>query len=106
MNIELHIERIVLDGLDVGPRDRPTLQATIESELVRLLTSGGVSSQLLSGGALRSLSAGEIQVPIRASGAELGIQIAQAVHSGIGAEGANSRSQFSSNPIGTGKVFR
>lgn len=103
MNIELHIERIVLDGLDVGPRDRRTLQATIETELVRLLTSGGVSSQLLSGGALRSLSAGEIQVPIRASGAELGNQIAQAVHSGIGAEGDG---QFSSNPNGPSNIFR
>lgn len=106
MNIELHIERIVLDGLDVKPRDRWTLRAAVESELARLLARGGLSSQLLSGGALRSLSAGEIQVPMQTSGAQLGNQIAQAVHSGIGAEGASPRSQFSSNPIGTSKTFR
>ena len=105
MNIELHIERLVLDGLDVGPRDRRTLHAAIESELSRLLASGGLSSQLLSGGALRSLGAGEIQVTKQISGAQLGNQIAQAVHSGIGAEAASPQAHFSSKAIGPAKTF-
>jgi len=86
MNIELHIERIVLDGLPVAPRDRAHLQAAIETELSRLLAAGGLRSELLSGGAMRSLGAGEIQVTNNMSPLHLGNRIAQAVHGGVGGQ--------------------
>lgn len=91
MNINLHIERMVLDGLQVSPRDRAQLQAAVEGELARLLGTDGLRSELLSGGTLRSLGAGEIHVTNQMSPVHLGNQIAQAVHSGVGADTANTR---------------
>lgn len=85
MNIELHIERLILDGLQLEPRDRSHLQAAVEGELTRLLAAGGLRSELLSGVAVRSLGAGEIHMTNQMSAAHLGNHIAQAVHGGIGA---------------------
>jgi hypothetical protein len=86
VNIELHIERLILDGLSVEPRERPHLQAAVEAELTRLLTAGGLRSELLSGGAVRSLGAGEIHVTNQMRASHLGSHIAQAVHGGLGPE--------------------
>jgi hypothetical protein len=91
VNIELHIERLILDGLQVEPRNRAHLQAALEAELTRLLTVDGLRSELLSGGAVRSLSAGEIHVENPMSAAHLGSHIAQAVHGGIGPERGPTR---------------
>jgi hypothetical protein len=91
VNIELHIERLVLDGLQVAPRDRAHLQAAVEVELTRLLAAGGLRSELLSGAAMRSLGAGEIHVTNNMSPVHLGNRIAQAVHGGVGADTANAR---------------
>jgi hypothetical protein len=84
MNIELHIERLILDGLQVERGERGDLQASVEAEFSRLLTSGGLRSELLSGARMRSLSAGEIQLTNHTSPAHLGTDIAKAVHAGVG----------------------
>ena len=91
MNVELHIERLVLEGLQLEPRHRSLLQAALEAELTRLLMTSGLRADLLSGGAMRSLGAGEIQVTNQISPLHLGNQIAQAVHGGVGAETGNAR---------------
>ncbi len=44
MNINLHIERLVLDGITLSPGESPLLKAAVEAELTRLLMSGGVRS--------------------------------------------------------------
>jgi len=105
MNIELHIERLILDGLQVEPRDRSPLLAAVQVELTRLLAAGGLRSELLSGGALRSIGAGEIQVTNQIDPLQLGNQIAQAVHGGVGVENAgqhreNAASSISSESLG------
>ena len=84
MNIELHIERLVLDGVPVSPRDHANLQAAVEAELTRLLAAGGLRSELLAGGAMPSLGAGEFQMTNKLGVAHLGNQIAHAVHGGVG----------------------
>jgi hypothetical protein len=84
---------MVLDGLYVAPRDRAHLQAAVEAELVRLLAADGLRSELLSGGAMRSLGAGEINVTNNMSPLHLGNHIAQAVHGGVGAATPNARSR-------------
>lgn len=85
MNIELHIERLVLEGLEVEPRHRSHLQAALEGELARLLATAGLRSELLTGGAMRSLRAGEVHLANQMQAAQLGNHIAQAVYGGIGA---------------------
>ena len=92
MKINLHIERLVLDGLPVGAGQSGLIQSAIETELARLLTEGGLSSELMAGGAMPRLTASPIQLTNDATPARLGQQIARAVHSGIGGQAANERS--------------
>jgi hypothetical protein len=87
VNIELHIERLILDGLQVERGERADLQASVEAELSRLLTSGGLRPELMSGVRMRSLAGGEMQLTNQTLPAHLGTDIAKAVHVGIGAEG-------------------
>lgn len=84
MNIYVHIERLILDGVSVPPAERPVLQAAVEAELARLLAEGGLSSDLQSGGALPSLPAGGIELPAEGNAGRLGNQIARAVYRGLG----------------------
>lgn len=84
MPIELHIERLILDGINASPRDRGTIQASVEAELTRLLTEGGLSHELSGGIALPSLRAGSLNLSTGGDPAQLGAQIARAVYDGIG----------------------
>lgn len=84
MNINLHIERLVLDGISPSPGERPLLQASVEKELTRLLASGGLSDALQSGGALYNVRTAGIQLANEVGPTRLGEQIAGAVYGGIG----------------------
>ncbi len=84
MNIVVHIERLVLDGLSIGPGQGARVQAAVESELSRLLTEGGLASGLQSGGAFANVRANSITPATGVHPTRLGQQIAQSVYSGIG----------------------
>ncbi len=85
MNIHVHIERLILDGIDIPPGQRPLVLGAVEAELARLLAAGGLKADLLAGGALPSVRAGTIDSrPNDPTG--LGQQIAHAVYRGIGPE--------------------
>jgi hypothetical protein len=84
-NINLHIERIVLDGIRFTPQEQRQFRAVVESELTRLLVERGMSSDLQTAGALRSVPAQPIHVVDR-SPAALGQQVAQSIYGGIGHE--------------------
>ena len=84
MNTNVHIERLVLDGIDLPYPQRPLLQAAVEAELARLLAAGGVAPSLRVGGALASVPGGAIHLAEGSDPAHLGTQIARAVHRGIG----------------------
>jgi hypothetical protein len=83
MNINLHIERLVLDDVAVGPGGSQQLQQTVQAELVRLLTAGGLSSELAGGAALPTVPGKTIQTGGDNAG-QLGRQIAGSIYSGIG----------------------
>jgi len=84
MTINLHIDRLILDGLPMPHSQRPLLQAAVEAELTRLLTTDGLSPGLSAGGAIPHLPASSLQLPHDNSPAQLGRQIAQSVYGGIG----------------------
>jgi hypothetical protein len=84
MNINLHIERLILEGIPLSPAHRPQLQAAAAAELSRLLAAGGLSPALLAGGALPFVPAAAIQLDAGGGPAQWGTQIAQAVYSGLG----------------------
>ena len=76
MNIRVHIERLVLDGLPISRHDGPSVQAAVEAELGRLLAAGKLSPELRAGGALASVRANSIKVKKNSTPVTLGQQIA------------------------------
>lgn len=85
MKLNLHIERLILDGIDLTPRQRHQLQASMTAELTRLLSHNGVAPHFASGIALNRLSTSAVQWN-GDNPAQLGQQIAQSVYGGIGHE--------------------
>lgn len=84
MNLSVHIERLILEGLPIMPGQGGLVRAAVEQELSQLLAAGGLSPELSAGGARPSVRAGDIQLANDMHPARLGRQIARAVYSGIG----------------------
>ena len=84
MNINLHIERLVLDGLPIDHHQGPLIRAAVEVELGRLLTANGLANSLMAGGAVPSVPAPGIQMSEASNPARLGQQIGHAIYGGIG----------------------
>ena len=84
MNINIHIERLILDGLPITHNQGPLVQAAVEAELARLLAADGLASSLQAGGSLHRMPGGSIQLMGDGNPNTLGQQIARAVYGGIG----------------------
>ena len=84
MNINVHIERLVLDGVSIPHSQRPILQAAVEAELARLLTANGLAHSWQMSGAVPNVPAEGIQLAGEGDPGHLGRQIAQSVYGGIG----------------------
>jgi hypothetical protein len=80
MNIHVHIERLILDGLPVTSSQGVLVQAAVERELARLLTAG---MPAVTGGGLPSIQGGNLQLGSRVTPGRLGQQIGRAIHSGL-----------------------
>lgn len=83
MNINIHIERIVLDGVSIPYYQRPLLQTAVETELARLLVTDGLASGLQASVATPCSSADAIKLTGDSDPTVLGQQIAQAVYGGL-----------------------
>ncbi|SFN33360.1 hypothetical protein SAMN05216386_0529 [Nitrosospira briensis] len=84
MNINLHIDRLILDGINIPHSQRHLLQASVEGELTRLLTEGGVAQRSVSGTALPHVQASGMNLSSATDPTYLGRQIAQSVYGGFG----------------------
>jgi hypothetical protein len=84
MKINVHIERLVLEGLPVGGHDGPRVRAAVTAELERLIRVQGISGQLRSTGAVPEIRAEPLHLGERTSARRLGTQIARAVYGGLG----------------------
>jgi len=89
MNINVHIERLILDGVPESHAQGLIIGAAVETELARLLATGGLDSSLQSSGAWPSVPVSAVQLAA-SKPAQLGQQIAQAVYGGIGQERAST----------------
>jgi hypothetical protein len=83
MKINLHIERLVLEGLPLSSGQAPIVQLAVQQELTRLLQSNGIAPALISGGAMAHAPSGNMQLATEASPRQMGTQIAQSVHEGL-----------------------
>jgi hypothetical protein len=84
MNIHLHIERLILDGLPLGAGQGALVQAAVEAELARLLVQGGIAPSLQAGGAVPSVRTSTIQPTAQSTPSQMGQQIAHSVYTGMG----------------------
>lgn len=84
MNVRLHIERLVFDGLPVSDAAMPHVRAAIEAELTELIARGGLAAGLGGNQVLPLLRGAELQMPAGLDDAGLGRQIALALYGGIG----------------------
>jgi hypothetical protein len=82
MKINLHIERLVLDGMPIDRTQGGKLRAAVEQELTRLL-AGGLAQQLRQGGAVPVLRGGRIRIQKSTNAGALGRDIARTLHQGI-----------------------
>jgi len=80
----VYIERLILDGIDVPPAQRPMLQARVQTELSRLLARGRISPDVAADRAVPSRLAGSFQYAGDHDPVRLGGQIARSLYSRIG----------------------
>lgn len=78
MNINFHIERVILEGVPIAAASHPGLRAVIESELANLLAREGLPG--ISAGAAPYLSGGALRLTSESKPAQIGSQIAHALH--------------------------
>jgi hypothetical protein len=81
MNINVHVELLILDGLPVSTSQASLVQAALETELMRLFAEQGLRSS--SAGVVPHVAAGSIQLTEHSKPAQLGSQIAQTLHSSL-----------------------
>jgi hypothetical protein len=82
MKMNIHIERLVLEGLPVKGEHKEHILAAVQHEMRQLLAEGPAGDFAVSG-AIPALRGGSINVPPNPAPAQLGRQIARAVHQGI-----------------------
>jgi len=80
MNIRLHIEQLVLRGVELTPTQRRQLQASLETELTRLLAQGGLAPAMLHGAMMPDPARRNFHNTGSRDAALLGTQIAQSVY--------------------------
>jgi len=83
VNINLHIERLVLDGVSVEPQQRAELKAAVQTQLSHLLMSEGIGSSLQSHNNFREISGGSILTENLHKPTSFGEQIGDAVYRSI-----------------------
>lgn len=93
MNINVHIERLILDGLPVTSDQGSSVHAAVETELARLLADKGFDCS--SGYAVPHLTASPIHLASAIKPWSVGQQIAKAVHGGLTSETRLSRKESS-----------
>lgn len=80
MTFHLHIDHIALEGLDIPRHQRPQLQAALEQELGRLLTTQGIPPGLQHDVYIPNLP-GTLTLRGKPSPTQVGQQAAQLIYS-------------------------
>ena len=87
MSLHLHIDRLVLEGTSLTPRDGAQLQAALAAELTGLLQSRGLHPELGKDIALPSLPVSTMLLPPVTEASTFGRQLAQHLAGPLTAQG-------------------
>jgi hypothetical protein len=80
--INIHIDRIVLDGITLSAHDEPRFREVLQTELHRLITSEGLPGTFDNGANVPRVSS-EMGTPAQSNPTRLGTQLAQATYKGM-----------------------
>jgi hypothetical protein len=87
MSVNLHIERLVLDGLPVDARDGARVEAAVRAELVGRMAESGVPAGLKTGFNKSRILAPMLRLNSSFHAKEIGTQIGAGIYSAF--EGLN-----------------
>ena len=79
MNINIDIEKLVLEGVSISPSQGRKLQGLVEAELARLLRTKGIPDNWNSGGVMSHVPRGAIQLKPGSNPTQMAQQIAQEI---------------------------
>jgi hypothetical protein len=85
MDIDLKIEKLILEGFE--PADRERMVAAIKQELFRLLAGRELPQSLAQRGSLAQLDGGQFQMAAGAPVETVGVQVAQQIYAGLAGKG-------------------
>lgn len=83
MNIDIHIEQLLLDGIAATPRQLADLKSSFENRLAHLLAQEGIGSRLQKGGAVNTIQTDPMGPVPNNDPSYLGEWIARSVHGGL-----------------------
>ncbi len=83
MNINLHIDRLIIDGLGIQPHQRDELKAAVTAAIREQLVAQGNGFSARSAVQQYSVNAGSIAIADNPNAESLGHQIGHAVGGGI-----------------------
>lgn len=83
MDIHLHIDRIVLDGLSLGHHDHHQVMRAVELELANLLQIQGLGEPFQKSGAIPVIPAGTINLELNQNPGSLGQTLARSIYGGL-----------------------
>ena len=84
MNINMHIERLIIDGVDIRPNQKKELLLVLEATLKQQLLNHGVNSKMISNHNRNSVTGDAITFGTNPDTVNLGQLIGKAVYRGIG----------------------
>ena len=80
-NIEIYIDRIVLDGFD--HLNKAELNAAVQEHLMTMISNGGLPNGLMNSGYHRKLNGGEMKLNNQSKTSQIGGDIASGIFKGI-----------------------
>ena len=81
--IRVHVERLILEGVELNSIERVRFERSLISELTRLLEAPGSASSIANHGRLASLDAGGIRLIQGESGHAAGARVARSVFASL-----------------------
>lgn len=84
MNVHVHIERVMLDGVPFGGADQAILARALSGELRRLIEARGIPPALMSAGAIPRLRSAPASMPVAPGPTAAGCSMARAVYASFG----------------------
>ncbi len=86
MNIKLEIDYLILENINLSPRERRQLQAVIETQLSHLLTINGVPAKIQLEKMIPKLNI-DLNLTTANNTLQMGQQLAQAIYERISLQG-------------------